>query len=404
MKLLFIDGWTKGIRNFSRLTPKLDERNVHYKLMHLESWGSDGVSPKQVINGIECYDISYYKTNYIYKVLKIEKPDVVLILSLSYLLDRTIVSMCNRLGIKIVYLSHGKLYMKQGVGDLASQVSVFRKIKQRMKGKALMTLMNYIRFNCVTQFKPGLVYKALKEFVTHSERSMFTPYTDELRVNAGMVYYESETLLFEKRGFPKGMIHAVGNPETDSIVNSRLLDRNIFLEELGLGTGKYALYMDDGFVQENLLTLEEWISFINEMHKPLKHMGIKLVIKLHPRTDATKAKDFFEKEGILTVKDVDFKNVCYHSEFVFSHSSSTVIYGMIMNKPIILPRWGKMTHLIRNYPENVVNYVESVEQYVSLLNAGIPLKDTRTYLSENCGILDGKVIERIVNTIYSVGI
>lgn len=403
MKLLFIDGWTKGIRNFSRLTPLLNERKVSYKLVHLESWGSDNAQQKQTINGVDCYDISYYKTNYIYNVLKIEKPDVVLILSLGYLLDRTIVSMCNKLGIRIAYLSHGKLYMKQGAGDLSSQSSMIQKIKKRMKGKALMVLKNYIRFNCITRFKPVLVFRALKEFVRHSERSMFTPYTDEFRVDVGMVYYEPETLLFEKRGFPKGMIRAVGNPEIDGIINSPLLERDVFLKKIGLSFDKYVLYMDDGFVQENLLTMKEWLSFINEMYQPLKQKGSKLVIKLHPRTSIENAKEFFDKEGILTIKDADFKNLCYHSEFVFSHSSSTVVYGMIMNKPIVLPRWGKMADLVRNYPDDVVNYVESPKQYISLLDTGIPLKDTRAYLRENCGFLDGKSTKRIVDNICTVG-
>ena len=75
---------------------------------------------------------------------------------------------------------------------------------------------------------------------------------------------------------------------------------------------------------------------------------------------------------------------------------------MILNKPVLLPRWGKMQNLIRNYPENVVEYCESIEKYENLLNHSIPVKDVHDYLEENCGVLDGKAVDRIVHTIFSI--
>lgn len=402
MKVLFFDTWTKGVRNFSRLVDALEKVNFQYKLVHLESWG-EPCEEYKMIGKIDCYDIAYYKTNYIYDILKKEKPDVVLVLSLSYLLDRTVVSMCNYLGIKVVYLAHGKIYMKQGVGNLKDKTSIFDRIFGKLKSKSSMILRNYIRFNMLTRFKPILIINTILEFLNHSNKSMFTPYTEEFKVDAGMVYYESEKKMYEnERQFPKGMIRAVGNPEMDYIINQNIIARTVFLNSISFPDKPYALYLDDGFTQEGILNYNEWKGFILDIYKPLQAKGMGLVIKLHPRTDVEPMNDFFKKYKILALKDVDFKNVIYHSEFVLSHSSSTVIYGMILNKPVLLPRWGKMQNLIRNYPENVVEYCESIEKYEKLLNHSIPLKNVHDYLEENCGALDGKAVDRIVHTIFSI--
>lgn len=406
MNILFFDTWTKGIRNFARLTNKLDDNNCTYKLFHIESWGGKGKIDKHtVINNIDCYDISYYNTSYIYDVFKIEMPDVVVILSLSYLLDRTVVSICNNLGIKVVYLAHGKIYMKQGVGNLNADISFFDKIKSRINPKPLMILSNYIRFNCITTHNFSRIIKTLKEFVKHTDSTMFTTFTDEFRVSKGLVYYDEEKEMFEqKRLFPEGMIEAVGNPEMDYIINGKVLDRISFLTQNGLFLDKYVVYLDDGFLQEGIFTTEDWKNFITEIITVLKNKGYKLVIKLHPRTDISGMKSFFCDNNIIALKDIDFKNLLFYSEFTISHSSSTVIYAMILKKAIILPRWGKMSNLIRNYPDSCVYYIDSVKKYNELINNNNKLsaKETNEYLNKNCGVLDGKSIDRIVDRIITV--
>lgn len=402
MKILFIDNWTKGIRNFSRLTPLLEKEGFSYKLVHLESWDGD-CQKYQRISDIDCYDISSYKSQYLYKVIKQESPDVVLILSLSYLFDRAVASMCTYMGVKVVYLAHGKLYMKTGVGDLNKKKLSFQRIYKKLHSKSIRMLINYIRFNTFTRFRPDLIYKTLKEFILHNERTMFTPYTDEFRVDAGMVFYESERDMFiNQRCFPPDMIHAVGNPEVDDIINKEILDRKIFLESLSLSDYPYALYMDDGFTQESILSVEEWKNFILEMLKPLKERGWQMIIKLHPRTDITSMGEFFKANNILTIKDSDLKNLVYHSEFVFSHSSSTIIYGMIMDKAVVLPRWGKLENLIRNYPDDTVLYCDTINDYYNFLSGNLKGKDISKYLRSTCGNLDGKSRDRIVNIIKDV--
>jgi len=69
-KILFFDGWTKGIRNFERLCPSFDKNGIEYKLFHLGSWGDKSVPLQESIRGIKCYDISYYQLMIYQKLLR----------------------------------------------------------------------------------------------------------------------------------------------------------------------------------------------------------------------------------------------------------------------------------------------------------------------------------------------
>ena len=204
MKILFIDVWTKGIKNFERLVPELKKRgNVGYKLLHFESWHAKGVPPIQEIKGISCCDVASYHTLNIYKILKKEKPDVVLVLSLSYIFDRTIISMCQHLNIKVYYLAHGRFALKEGVGNLSESLSLVDKIVLRLKSFKIKVLLNYIYFNTLIRFRPDLVAKTLYRFVNHSNETEITLYNEELKVNKGMVYFDSEKEMYEKKkAFP----------------------------------------------------------------------------------------------------------------------------------------------------------------------------------------------------------
>ena len=206
----------------------------------------------------------------------------------------------------------------------------------------------------------------------------------------------------KKRHFPHGMIVAVGNPEMDSIINSPLEERELFLESINLPKSQqYGLYLDDGFVQSGIMSIDEWKAFLNEVNMVFKDHNLKLVVKLHPRTDGNYFSEYFKNEGIIALKDVDFKNLIYHSKCVIGHDSTTIVYGFYLKKPVILSRWGVMSKLKINYPKDIVNYCFSVQEFEKLMDFGVPVYDTNKYLIEECGLKEGKSIEMIVNILMN---
>ena len=76
MKIIFFDYWTKGVHNFVPIDEELKKRGHETLLLHIGSFRFPH-SKEEVIANIQCRDILYYNTIFIYKALSIEKPDVV---------------------------------------------------------------------------------------------------------------------------------------------------------------------------------------------------------------------------------------------------------------------------------------------------------------------------------------
>ena len=106
MKIAYFDYWTEGIQNFVPFDSMLRKRGHETLLLHIGSFNAVH-SKEEVVNGIKCRDISYYNTKMIYKMIEQEKPDIIITLNTTKLLDRVITMSCRKLKIKSIYLMHG---------------------------------------------------------------------------------------------------------------------------------------------------------------------------------------------------------------------------------------------------------------------------------------------------------
>jgi hypothetical protein len=100
MKVLFLDGWTRGLHNFIPVARGLEAQGIECLLVHRGSWGNDpGRAKEERLNGLLCRDISYYRTRLIHKVLERESPNVVLLLTTNFFSDRSAILAARALGI-----------------------------------------------------------------------------------------------------------------------------------------------------------------------------------------------------------------------------------------------------------------------------------------------------------------
>ena len=121
--------------------------------------------------------------------------------------------------------------------------------------------------------------------------------------------------------------------------------------------------------------------------------------KLHPRTDQSEHQAFFDKEGIVALKQVDFRNIVEHSYAVTSLLSTTVTMPIISGKRVISPRWGTFADFNKSYPEDVIRYVYTPAEFEQALVSDAPTNRCPDYLANSIGIVDGHAIERIVREI-----
>ena len=209
-------------------------------------------------------------------------------------------------------------------------------------------------------------------------------------------------------GFPEDKIYVVGNPEISQFINSHLTTKSEFLNQLGIKSTRYAVYLDDGLVANRLWTKQQWCDHLTEIAEILGKKDIFLIVKLHPRTNSENHIKFFDKYSstMIAIQDIDFKNLLYHCDFSISFYSSTVIYALIFHKKVYIPKWDKPCRELTNkYPDKVVKYCFTLNDFNDSIKSDSIMDDLiiDDYLIKNGENKDYVSIRSIVNLIDQIG-
>ena len=406
MKILFFDYWLKGIANFNRLMPELKKQcpDTDVKMVHVGSWKERQEAIVNEHDGFKSYDISYYHTWSILKVLKQESPDVLVMLNLCFLFDKSLIIFCKHLGIKSVYLAHGKFLANTDelLGSFVKQ-DLKKNFFSKIRIDTINILRNYLLATIVER-QPMTFFKSMLSMVRNPlSMTLNSTYTDELDADCKLVYYESDKkIMMNQRKFPDKNIYVVGNPELDAFVNNSLIPKDVFLQQTGLKNKPYLLYLDDGYVQARLMEKEEWHTHLTEINEIAQRVNLQLVVKLHPRTPFSEHADFFSKNEIMAFsKEVDFKSLIAYSHTVTSLVSTTISFALLLNKRVITPRWGITKEIMHNYPDNVIHYSENADDFADWLISNEPCNTSADYIIHNLGVVDGQAIPRIIKQIIN---
>jgi len=403
-KILYYDNWDIGYRNFLRLDPIFKEKGFETLLLHTTSFIHEIDEIETSIEGMALRDISYYKTNKIRNIILKENPTAIVMLNLSFMIDRAIVQICKDLNIKIFHLSHGMLIPSESIQIVKNHIkkSGGNKLLSKLNKKNKYALYNYL-------VEVNSISKAFNFFKTaivdHTKFTQFPKYSTELEVNKSFVFYPSDLkVMVDDFGFPREKIEVVGNPELDTFYNSEIQPKDKFCnEELNLSNHNYIAYFDDGLSEEvHGWDSQKWLIFLKDLVAITTEKNYKLIIKLHPRRDIATCIEFFKKHQIQIIKDVDFKNFIYHSKFVVSHFSSVLVYALLLNKKIKSPRWDLSENLEEKYPKTIVEYFYDREKFITTFNdVEVNLGSVKAYLNEHVGKVDGKASLRIVDGILN---
>lgn len=401
MKILFFDYWLKGIANFNRLAPAIlaECGDAEIKMLHTGSWKEAQPQINNHHQGFESFDISYYHTSSLYKVLKREKPDVLVMLNIYLLLDKALIAYCKHLGIKTVFLAHGRL---SGGEATTYSANTKKSLADKFKKEPLLTLYNYALASLRAR-KPLRIFHTVRNIIKHKFNIAFpAQYSEELEADEIMVFYDSDRqLLHRDKKFPLEKIKVVGNPELDNFVNQPVIARDEFMVSSGI-SGPYLLYLDDGWVEANLIKKENFEGHLRQLAELAAMAGLQMVIKLHPRTPQEDYTSLFEELQIKAFKsEVDFKSLIQHSYSVTSLASTTISMALFLRKRVISPRFGSVKDVFRNYPDDVIHYSETVEDFKKWLDNDLPTVTNQKYLDDNFRMCDGLTLPRIARGILA---
>lgn len=383
-------------------------------LLHVGSF-REACKEKDEIGNITCVDISFFGTNYIYETLLAIKPDVVISLNTTGVMDRSLILSCRDIGIKTIYLMHGAI----PVGDSLNQYieikkeyhkSIIIKIK-KIKYYLQFVIPNYL----FTLYKVDgrkiysfFFLKVLYSYFRNPTLSQFRPnYTEELIHDKCLVFANSYINYFKELGYENSRIKVVGYPQYDNLFNklnhSKFVDLNNLpvevLETVQKGK-KYAVYLEEAFVENGNFrgwTNEYRNEHLTEVANRLREEGIFLVVKLHPQVSLNNAR--IESNNVFVIDKTDLNTLIYYSYFCIVHFSTTINIPIIYNKPIMIPTWGKSKNMPSYFIESgVANEWVAVNKSLNLdINSNARKRYIEEFITVTEPVAKNNIIKNILD-------
>jgi hypothetical protein len=412
MKIVYFDYWTKGCYNFEAIDTLLKLNKHDTILLHVNSFRSQEEDNCEV-NNIKTFEIKELNTIMIYNALKILKPDVIITLNTTGILDRTLVLSARKLKIKTFFLMHGLIPIDEKLENeikLNTQINnLFYKFKKSIKYLKYY-IPNYLfslyKYDYKLIFKFKWLY-VLKSHFSKPYKSMYFPFnTEEVLHDKCLIYSKVFQKYYSDLGYDNQNIVVVGNPTYNElfkkIENATFNYKNLPEKIIEIINNKYsyAVYIDDGLY---IYSYDNWDKEYMKFHllsiaERLQKENTKLVVKIRPSTDIQEI--FVDHPNIYFCKDVSFYDLVYYSKFTIGHVSTALNIPVILNKPIVIPGFDKSKNITDYYIKNKVgNLWEKLKSEIPL---EINIESRDKYIRDYITILDSKSVERIVNQIENI--
>lgn len=413
-KILYFDYWTVGIKNFKLFDDQLKSQGFETKLVHLNSWKNIDGPAYETIEGIACFDIKHYGTIYLHEVLKKENPLAVVMLNASFVTDRTIILSCKKLGIRSIYVMHGALTREEFIEESIKTINKsmkwakFRRGLAHMKGAVINYLDSIFRYNSKLLLTIHPYKVLLGTLMNPGTYLHFPPPSFDLKPDLTFVYGLSDYTFYTKRlKLPEQSVKVVGNPDLDPYfqgMDKVGRDKISFLKANNIPANKpYITYIEEGLAEDKIWENEYRIRFFKQVNAACMESGFHLVIKLHPRTaGGPYCASFNDLLNVTILTRVNFPDLIYHTDKCVSHYSTTLIYAMLMDKPILVPRWGKSSELFNIYSPTEVTFAPTIGDFKKLIQQTSFHYDREEYIRNLVPYKDGKTAERIANNIIAL--
>ena len=399
---------------------------VQSLLIHRGSWGNhpDRLIEEK-IKGLTVRDIKFYKTRFIHKILKIENPDLIIILTTNYIMDRVVILSARSLGIKTCFLMHGIRSTAQNVIENVKSIPNRSLLKKRwlLGSKYIKKIIPNYFFsgfsdNFLFVFRIASYSILIKIFLKPHEFLLFPPISDELHCDLALVWgVEYRNFFIKQYGYPKERVKVIGHPPLDSLFK--------FLKSTHLNSDKikflnseniphlqpYCLLLEAANVEQGVIGWDKdvLIKFISELIDCCKSTGNHLVVKLHPATNVGPIKKYFSKNSNITiVQKIDINKLTFFSSKIIGQSTTTNDLAVVIGKDLLIPAWGiskRISFAAINKQKSAILCMSKEDLVLKLKNNNSDkrLEKIRSdYIKLFITYTDGKSIERSINEITSL--
>lgn len=268
-----------------------------------------------------------YKTKDVKKILKIERPQIIVVGHDSSAIERSFILAGKSLGIPSLLVQDGIVNLP---GLLTAQESIFGMFHLFQRLRLVFRPSLYLLFTCGITTYCGIFFNFGKSHTYGrgecSKVAVMSPYAKKV---------------FKKLGFNSKNLIITGQPRFDRLFKPKLTRLDL-CTKLDIDSAKDIILLappifaplDDGDNKRRV--------FIKAVVGALKFCeNAQLVIKIHPGIDE---KTFVYEEilkqinceNVMVVKDFDIPSLLNASSLFLSHYSTMAMEALILQKPVII--------------------------------------------------------------------
>ena len=408
-KIIGFDGWSGGIRHYSRFVNNPSYASHSFKLIHLGSWGAQPDAPEhEIVEGIDVYDISYYGKIGYFELLEIEKPDLVVFLSTHVFDHRAMLMVCRDKGVRTLHIFPGILgVLPLGRGSLYkfSILSHGKNVLKRLPKFIRFTFFNYI--SVLIKTRVGFKYwlDLLRDMVFGALRLELPKYAEGSCADLCLVFLGSEKkIAIKKYGYYHKNVRVIGLPD---IVDFSVSEGDVLSCAENLEDKSKVLYFDTGYLYTGDLfsSVVEYVDHIVKLDKHLSNQGLKLVFKPKPQKFNSLKDELLKEldaEGVEIYEGLEVLKILKECRFVLSEPSTVALVAALLGIPVFLIGFGRFVgqeygECITSYPRSEIAYsfhsltiekalkvsYQSIQHWVEEAFDGNPMREVPLNINES---------------------
>lgn len=353
-KVIGFDSWTGGSRHFQRLLPALDERSIQFTLVHLGSWGNEpGCPHENRINDLLVRDIAFYG-DYFERVLDMEQPDAVILLSTDTFAHRAFIRYCKQRSIPTLYLFHG---VESMFGQSGNEMAV--------PARSTVSHVKYVVSKLGKLFQhtfPCYIKSLLKTKATHKDWGRFISdifklaiggepaserAADDSKTSRCAVYIPADVKhAINVFGFRKEDVFVVGNPDLLQFkLEQSMIGRWLPAED---GRQKSIMYVETGL--SSVATIypgtQGFINHLIETSNSLAAQGFKMRLKLKPdQVNTNSIIEGLAGTQIELITNNEFRQSLAECSACIAETSTIALLPALMGMPLLLAKYGHLKSL-----------------------------------------------------------
>jgi hypothetical protein len=381
VKILGFDSWTGGVRHFERLLPALEALSIQLTLVHISSWGDEPkCMPERKINNLLTRDIAFYGSDSFERVLDIEMPDAVILLSTDTFAHRAFIRYCEQRAIPTLYLYHGLYEVEVGEQGAytISRPAYVRYVLSKIGKLMRHTLPCYIKALLKTKAKPKDWRRFMSDiYYLAIGNNYFIDGAEDAKTTKCAVYVKADVEhAIRVYGFRREDVIVVGNPDLMQFKVDESMIGNWARPQIRKPS---VMYIETGFSSVGLFfsSEEDFANHLISTSRSLAGQGFQMCLKLKPHEyNVHLIKKYLEGSGIELVSNESFLPRLKACSACIIETTSLAIVPALFGMPLLMAKYGKLNSLnfgsiLTSYPRGYL--LEDVSDVSNIL-----LKDAQT--------------------------